>query len=150
MDKFIRFSMVLLLLLNSAIHAASLKSLNNYDVMNLVKGNTITTILLTDVGNNLKNNAFRGYFSPSGKAIGRFSNKQNNQPQQDQGVWTVKSDGSFCITWERWNKQKPVCLLIYKAENGYMLLNQQTNHFEGFILKTKPGDQLDFETSVKH
>tara|TARA_Y100000588_G_scaffold117142_1_gene128207 strand:- start:168 stop:620 length:453 start_codon:yes stop_codon:yes gene_type:complete len=150
MDKFIRFSMVLLLLFNSAIHAASLQSLNNYDVMNLVKGNTITTIPLNSVDNGLQNNTFRGYFGPNGKAIGHFSNKTNSQPQQDQGVWTVKSDGSFCITWERWNKQKPVCLLIYKAENGYMLLNQQSNYFEAFILKTKPGDQLDLETSVEH
>lgn len=149
MDKFIRFSIILLLLSNSTVHAASLRSLNNYDVMNLIKGNTITTAPLTSINNGLENNTFRGYFSQDGKAIGHFSKKPNNQPQQDQGVWTVKSDGSFCITWEHWNKQEPICLLIYKASNGYILLNRQTNHFESFILNNiKVGNQLNLETDM--
>lgn len=126
----------------SFVQAATLRSLNNYQIVHTFQNTTITSVPLAEINDQLIANPFTGYLGQSGRVVGYFAKPlTNDQPQTDWGVWTVTSDGTFCITWNHWNNHQQVCWFIYELGNGYLFVNAKGHDFASVILKNiKPGN----------
>ena len=144
MKKSYLLSAVVLLSLSTATFGATLKSLNKAEATKELEGNTITTVALATINDNLVTNAFTGYFGKDGKMQGQFANAPENQPQKDQGTWTVKADGTTCSNWDQWNNKQPVCFSVYKLSNGLLFINSENKKFLSLVLQEniKPGNQM--------
>ena len=142
MRKYTFLSVLILFALTSLAQSARLKALNNYQIVQTFQDTTITSVPLAVINEQLIVNPFTGYFGQAGKAVGHFAKPlANDQPQTDQGVWTVTSEGAFCITWNHWNNHEQVCWFIYELGNGYLFVNSTRNDFASVILKNiKPGN----------
>src|SRR5580700_9639244 len=86
--------------------AGTLTSMNKDEVTTAFKDKTITTISAATLNNEVISDSFTGYFSNDGKMVGKFINKPKDQPQDDTGSWSVKSDGMLCYKWNHWNSAK--------------------------------------------
>lgn len=124
--------------------ASSLQPLDKSQATQTIQDKTITTIPMVTLNGQLINNTFTGYFDKTGTVKGQLANKPDNDPQTDQGTWMVKSDGTLCATWQHWDNSKPICVSIYKLNNGILFVNQQTKKFESYILQEniKSGNQI--------
>lgn len=121
---------IVLFVIGELCFAESLQSLNNQDLNTLVKDKTLTIFSLMRLADQNPNNALAVYFDRQGKAIGQFTKKPDKFPQNDQGIWTAKENGTLCITWQHWGQSKPLCLYAYKQHNGILFVNSETNNFE--------------------
>lgn len=133
-----------LLLLSSTSFALTMQSLDKSQVNKLVKGKTIVTIPLITLDGSLVNNTFTGYFDTNGKYTGQMANKPDNGPINDTGTWKVKSNGTLCVTWDHWNSSKPICVSVYKVNNGLLFINEKNHKLETMVLDSniKDGNQL--------
>lgn len=133
------------LIVASQAPAASLQSMSQSQVMDLLKQKTMTTINLVTLNKKLINNTMTIYFGENGHVTGQLiNNVTNNDPQVDKGDWKVQANGAFCITWQNWNDHNPICMYPYELMNSILFINQTTNSFESMVLKTniKTGNQL--------
>lgn len=124
MKKSVLFMSAVLLVTSTMVFASSLQSLNKAQVIKTLQGKTITTIPLITLDHQMVTNTFTGYFDKNGQIQGQLSSKPENAPQNDQGVWTVKSDGKLCNTWKNWDQGKPICVTMYKLNNGILFINE--------------------------
>lgn len=134
MKKIAILSTGLLMIASSMVCATSMQSLNKTQVTKELQGKTITTIPLVTLNNEFMTNTFTGYFDTTGQIQGQFATKPDNDPQNDQGTWVVKSDGTLCATWQHWDKSKPICVTVYKLSNGLIFINQTNKKLETLIL----------------
>lgn len=124
-------------LMSTASFGASLQSLNKNQATQLFQGNTMTTVPLVTLNKQLvTNNPITIYFDKQGTATGKFENKPDNAPQNDEGKWMVKGNGIVCVTWQNWNETKPLCVYVYKTNNSVLFINADNNNFESMALKT--------------
>jgi len=144
MRKLILVISTLLITLSSLAYGLSIQSLNKLQVINTLQNKTIVTIPLITLNNELINNTFTGYFDKNNQLQGRFSAKPDNDPQSDQGKWLVEADGTLCATWQHWHQGKPVCVTVYKLENGLLFVNKKSKKIETVVLDAniKSGNQL--------
>ncbi len=144
MKKLALLSVVILFFVSPLGFAASMHSLNKEQVTNALQDKTMTTIPLLTLNGKLVNNTISMYFSKDSKLTGQFANKPDNDPQSDQGTWTIKPNGVLCTTWQHLNKQKPICVFVYKLQNGLVFVNIETNKFESMALdeNIKDGNQV--------
>lgn len=140
-------SSAVLLAISSACMANSMQSLDQQKVKSLFEDKTITTIALTTLNGQTQNNIFTGYFGKDGKATGSFAPAPTNQPQADQGTWSVKNNGQLCMTWQHWNDAKEFCMAVYKTNNSVIFMNQ-SNKLESVVLidDIKSGNQVNNNT----
>ncbi|KTD21334.1 Uncharacterised protein [Legionella londiniensis] len=147
MKQFILLPILIISLATPAVQAATLKSLSNYQIVQIFQDTTISSVPLAVINDELVINPFTGYFGKAGKTVGKFALPlANNQPQADSGVWTVTSEGAFCVTWQHWNNNEQVCWFVYELGNGYLFINAKRNDFASVILKDiKPGNHTNLE-----
>lgn len=126
-------------------YCAALSSLSKTQVTNTMTDKTVTSIPLITMDNQLINNTFTGYFSKDGKLTGQLANKPDNGPQTDTGTWKVDGNGTLCATWDHWNSNSPICVSVFKVNNGLLLVNAKNHRFETMLLGTdmKTGNQLN-------
>ena len=129
-----RVTFILYLFFPTFLIANPLTAANNYEVMKIVNENTVT--MFPRAPNVVNHNVFFAHFNKDGHVKGQFLKKTTDIYQKDQGTWTVKSDGALCIRWDKWRSSKPLCLKVYQVKNGFILIDQETENFEGFILIT--------------
>lgn len=128
---------------SSLSFAASLNSLSKDQVVGALENQTITTIPLATLESELIADPATIYFDKNNQISGKFAHKPGNDPQTDQGTWTVKDDGSLCITWKHWFKSVPFCDYVYEANNSLLFIKGD-NTFASLVLKKniKSGNHL--------
>lgn len=131
------------LLLGTSANAATLHSLNKEQVTQLVANHTLTTISTVTLNGEIQNNTFTGFLAKSGKIKGEFSNKLENDPQQDEGKWIVQKDGGLCFIWDNWGNGKQNCVYAYETKNMIIFVNKN-GKFDSAALKDeiKSGNQM--------
>lgn len=134
MKKLVILSACALMFVSSFCYAASMQSLNKKQLTQALEDKTITTISLVTLNGNIINNSASIYFSKNNKTDGTMSSKPGNNPQSDEGIWSVKSNGALCITWQHWNDNKPICVFGYQLTNALVLVNTETKNLETLIL----------------
>lgn len=124
-------------------YAASLSSMNKDQVVQALQDQTLTTIPLATLEDQLITNSATIYFDKQNQISGKFAHKPTNDPQSDKGTWEVKDDGSLCITWQHWFKSQPFCDYVYDANNS-LLFMKGDNTFASLVLKKniKAGNHL--------
>lgn len=124
--------------------ATPLQPLNSEQLKTAVAGNTMTTIPLITLNHKLMNNTMTVYFARKGKLHGQMSNKLEESPQTDNGIWMVKPNNILCVTWQHWNQKTPICVNVYSLNNSIIFVNIENNNFESLVLKEniKSGDHL--------
>ncbi len=58
-----------------------------------------------------------------GNILGKMTRKPVNEPQIDKGIYVIKTDGNFYITWQHWDGAKKLCLHIFNFQNAYISAN---------------------------
>lgn len=129
-------SSVVLLSVSTFSLAASISSMSQSEVRDVLSDKTITTISAATLNGKVLPNSFTGYFSKDGKMHGRFAKKTEGAPEGDKGTWQVKDDGSVCMTWGQWFNGKEECVSFYKLSNGVLVIGADQN-FESFILNSE-------------
>lgn len=144
MKKLVVLSAAALMSFSSLCFAAPLQSLNEKQINQTLENKTITTISLITLNGKLVNNRASIYFSKDNKVNGKFSNKPDNDPQTDEGSWSVKPNGTLCVTWQHWNQAKPICVAGYQLKNALFFVNTDTQKLETLILdeNIKDGNQV--------
>jgi len=132
------------LLFSGITFAASMQSLSQNALNDQLKNKTITTIPLVTLNGALINNTFTGFFAADGKLQGQLNNAPSNGPKADTGSWMVKANGALCATWNHWNDNKPLCVLVYKVNNGMVFINEDNQKLETIILddNIRSGNQI--------
>lgn len=113
--------------------AAELKSLSKDDVTKLFRDRTISTTPFAALNDQLINNTLTVYFAKNGTVTGEFTNKPENDPTTDKGIWRMSESGALCTTWEKWNHGKPNCFFVYKVGNGLVFINSETHTFANMV-----------------
>lgn len=133
----------LMVLLPAMAIAGNISSMNQDETTKTFSDKTITTINAATLNREMINNKFTGFFSKDGKLVGKFANKPQNDPQQDEGTWSIKPNGSMCFKWNHWDSSQEKCISLYKLQNGILVVNEQ-NGFETFIQQKdiKSGNQV--------
>ena len=123
--------------------AATLHSLDKEKVTQLIKDHTLTTISTVTLNGEIQNNTFTCFLNKNGKIKGEFSQKLENDPQQDEGKWTVQKDGGLCFIWDNWGNGKQSCMYAYETKNMIIFVNKN-GKFESAALKDeiKSGNQM--------
>lgn len=144
MKRFLLLSSVLFSL-SSLCFGTSLLSLDQQQVTQIFEDKTMTTVPLVTLNHQLINNTLTVFFDRRGKLTGQFTNKPEHGPQSDAGTWLVKSSGVLCAIWEHWSDSKPICVYVYKLNNGFLFVNKDNDNFESLVLKEniKTGNKLD-------
>lgn len=132
------------LLISTVTFANTLQSLNQAQVNEQLKGKTISTIPLVTINGALVNNTFTGFLDSNGNMDGHMANKPENDPISDTGTWTVSQNGTLCVTWQHWNNTKPICVSVYKVNNGLLFINEKSHALETIVLSDsiKNGKQV--------
>lgn len=153
MKKFGIFLFATLFTICSFAYAANhFSPMTQSDVMNAFKDKTLPTVSFAMLNGKLVPNSFTGYFAADGKATGHFASPpQNNVPQDDEGTWTVKADGSFCATWQHWFNAKEFCTHVYDAKNSFILIDLD-GEFTALVMKDQiqSGNQLNLGTDTSN
>lgn len=121
-----------------------LQPMSQDQITQTLQGNTMTSVSVSNLNGQLINNAFTGYFSQQGQMMGRFLNQPSgNQPQSDQGAWTVKQ-GNLCVTWKVWFQGQETCFAMYDLKNSYLFVNAADNSLGTVVVKSniKSGNQM--------
>lgn len=125
-----------LLVLSFTCFSATLNSLTKKEFLADFVGKTMVTVPLATMNNKLIDDSFSGYFNKNGEVVGKFAKAlKNKEPQKDKGKWEVKDDGSFCIKWQHWFKDKEICMVVYELDNGYLFINAEKNKLGSFATK---------------
>ncbi len=85
---------------------------------------TFTSIATDNLNGRTINNTFSMYLDSKGNIWGKMSQKPANEPQTDQGVYTIKSDGSMNITWHHWDNKKELHALYFETKNAYVAVGK--------------------------
>ncbi len=141
--KKIAITTAILLASSSLSYAASLQSMDKTLITKALEDKTITTVPLVTLHNSLIANTVSVYFGKKGQLLGQFTNKPDNDPQNDQGTWQVKADGQVCVSWKVWTNNNPICVYAYKLANSLVFVNT-SNKFESMVLSDgiKSGNQV--------
>lgn len=126
-----------LLVASSFGYAETLQTLPKDKVMEVLKGNTVTTLPIITMNNEQISNTWVGYFGEDGKVSAKITTPSTSFPPEDNGTWTVDDNGALCISWQKWMAEAntKACAYLYEVKNGYILVNQQDGNFESVLKK---------------
>ena len=123
------------LAISSVAMAATLNSISKDQVQHAFVDNTYTSVPISQLNDTAIDNTFTGYMNNAGKTWGVFLHKPKQGPQMDEGTYTIKDDGSVCLTWKHWYDGKEFCVYVYDTENAYILVGTN-NKFHTVFLKS--------------
>lgn len=123
------------LAISSMATAATLNSISKDQIRQAFVNNTFTSVAVNHLNEASIDNTFTGYMNNAGKIWGMFSRKPKAAPQVDAGTYTIKDDGSLCLTWKHWWNGKEFCVYAYDTENAYIMVGTN-NKFHTVFLKS--------------
>lgn len=122
--------------ISSFSFAATLNSADKSQVTQAWVNKTFTSVPVAHMGDQSLDNTFIGSLDDQGHIWGKFKKKLANQPQVDQGSYTIKDDGQLCLTWKHWNNAKEFCVYTYNTDNAYIIVDT-TNNFHTVFMKSQ-------------
>jgi len=81
---------------------------------------TFTSIATDNLNGRTIDNTFSMFLDNQGNIWGKMSHKPVNEPQTDQGTYSVGKDGTFYITWQHWDGAKQLCGYVFETKNAYI------------------------------
>lgn len=120
MKKLMIVMFLALLSIHSLGAAATLVSMNKSQFKKEFVNKTLISIATDNLNGRTIDNTFSMFLDEQGHIWGKMSHKPVNEPQTDQGVYTIANDGTFYITWQHWDGAKKLCGRIFNTKNAYI------------------------------
>ena len=120
MKKIISITLAMLYFISSAGYSLTLTSLNKDEFKKAFVNKTSVSIATDNLNGRTINNIFSMFLDYRGKIIGKMSVKPANEPQMDEGTYSIDDDGTAYITWKHWDGSKKLCFHSFKTENAYI------------------------------
>lgn len=111
---------IMSLAMSSLSFAATLTSMHKTQFEQAFINKTFTSIATDNLNGRTIDNTFSMFLDNHGNIWGKMSHKPANEPQTDKGIYSVKDDGTFYITWQHWDGAKQLCGHIFETENAYI------------------------------
>ncbi|HVV67740.1 MAG TPA: hypothetical protein VHE99_01700 [Gammaproteobacteria bacterium] len=108
------------LIWSSACLAVTLSPINKSEFEKSIINKTLTSIPTDNLNGRTINNTFSFYLDNQGHAWGKMSVKPKDEPQTDQGTYSVDKDGTFHLTWQHWDYAKTLCGHLFETQNAYI------------------------------
>lgn len=133
----------LLITANSLCLAATLHPINKAQFEKYFINRTFQSIPTDNLNGRTINNTFSMYLDNQGNIYGKMAQQPENEPQTDQGTYTITSDGTFYITWQHWDNAKKLCGHVFNTKNAYISVDCD-NVFHTAFMKdaSQPGNHL--------
>ncbi|MDR3492080.1 MAG: hypothetical protein P4M12_08580 [Gammaproteobacteria bacterium] len=143
-----RKSVVILFLtfltINSLSFSATLSSLNRDQFIKTFVNKTSISIATDNLNGRTIENTFSMYLDEKGNIIGKMSHKPVNQPQADNGVYSIDEDGTAYITWQHWDGAKKLCFHAFITNNAYINVGCDNVFHTAFMKEAiKSGNHLN-------
>lgn len=103
--------------------AATLHSMTKEQVQKTFINKTLVSISTDNLNGKTINNTFIMYMDDKGKIYGEMSHKPKDEPQSDNGVYTLENDGTISITWNHWDKHEKLYAQFYEMKNAYLAVS---------------------------
>lgn len=135
---------ITMLAISLSVFPATLKSLDKEQFNKAFLNKTAVSVPIDVFNGKVMPKSFSYYLDDKGNVKGKFGVKPQNEPQTDEGVYTVEKDGTVYVTWKHWYGGKKICFRVFDSENAYLSL-ECNNVFHTAYLKNdiKEGNQLD-------
>ncbi len=144
MRKSVVIIFVALLTTNSLSFSATLKSLNRDQFIKAFVNKTSISIATDNLNGHTIENTFSMYLDNKGNIIGKMSHQPVNEPQTDNGVYSIDEDGTAYITWQHWDGAKKLCFHAFNTNNAYINVGCDNVFHTAFIKEAiKSGNHLN-------
>jgi hypothetical protein len=129
--------------MSGSAFSATLESLTKEQFVKAFVNKTSVSIPADVFSGQSMSNTFSLYLDDKGHMKGRLAVKPKNEPQVDEGVYTIEADGTGYFTWNHWYNKKKLCFQLFEAENAYISL-ECDKVFHTVYLKNsiKAGEQI--------
>lgn len=124
----------ILVLSASSASAATLTSMTKAQIENAVINKTLVSIPTDNLNGKTINNTFSMYLDGKGHIYGKMAHKPDGELQADQGVYTLKDDGTVTITWNHWDKKETLYAQLFETKNAYLAIDNN-NVFHTVYMK---------------
>ncbi len=137
------FVALFFIFLNSCLFGATLKSIGKKQVEEAFINKTAVSIPTDNLNGKTIENTFSMFLDTQGQIFGTMSQKPENEPQTDQGVYRIANDGSMYITWNHWDGAKKICARFFETQNAIISIDCD-NIFHTVFMKEsiQSGNQL--------
>lgn len=125
-----------LLVTSSLSFAMTLNSADKSQVTQFFINKTFTSIPASNLNGQYVENTFTGAADDQGHMWGKFAQKPADQPQTDQGTFTIKDDGQLCLTWQHWNGGQEFCVYAFNTDNAIVIVDTKS-HFHTAFMKSQ-------------
>lgn len=144
MRKLVVIIFVALLSINSLSFSATLNSLNRDQFIKAFVNKTSISIATDNLNGRTIENTFSMYLDDKGNIIGKMSHKPVNEPQTDNGVYSIDEDGTAYITWQHWDGEKKLCFHAFNTNNAYINVGCDNFFHTAFMKEAiKAGNHLN-------
>jgi len=120
MKKFIAMILITILASGTSCFAATLYSLNKKQFIKAFVNKTSVSIATDNLNGRTIENTFSMFLDYQGKVIGKMSHKPANEPQTDNGRYSIDDDGTAYITWQHWDGGRKLCFHAFETANAYV------------------------------
>ena len=144
MRKSVVIIFVALVSINSLSFSATLSSLNRDQFIKAFVNKTSISIATDNLNGRTIENTFSMYLDNKGNIIGKMSHKPVNEPQTDNGVYSIDEDGTAYITWQHWDGAKKLCFHAFNTNNAYINVGCDNVFHTAFMKEAiKSGNHLN-------
>jgi hypothetical protein len=135
--------LVALMFLNSSVLATTLQSMTKEEIQNSLINKTLISIPTDNLNGKTINNTFTMYMDGQGNIYGQMSLKPNNEPQTDQGIYTLENDGTISIQWHHWDNKEKLYAQIFETQNAYLAIGSDHVFHTAYLKESiLPGNKI--------
>jgi hypothetical protein len=133
----------MLVTVSTLSYADTLNSMNKDQVEQAFVNKTSTSIPVIHSKGRPVANTISIFLDDKGNIFGKMAHKMANEPQTDKGVYTIKDDGTYYLTWQHWDDSKQFCVHFFNTKTAYVVISC-TNVFHTAFMKDsfQSGNQL--------
>jgi hypothetical protein len=131
------------LTLSTFSFGTTLSPINKSQFQAAIINKTLISIATDNLNGKTINNTFSMFLDDQGHIWGKMSLKPKDEPQTDQGTYSVEEDGTFHLRWQHWDYAKTLCGHLFETKNAYISVDCD-NVFHTVFMKAdiRPGNHL--------
>jgi len=135
MKKLMMSILTVLLTTNSLAQNATLHYLNKDQFIKAFVNKTSVSIATDNLNGRTIENTFSMFLDSKGKIIGKMAIKPANEPQMDEGTYSIDEDGTAYVTWKHWDGAKKLCFHSFDTQNAYINVDCNNVFHTAFMKK---------------
>lgn len=134
---------ITLMMISFVSFSATLSSMTQAQVEHAIVNKTLISIPTDNLNGRTIDNTFSMFMGGHGVMLGSMSLKPANEPQTDQGSYTIQKDGTVYFIWQHWDGAKKLCAHFYNTQNAYLAVGcDQVFHTAYMKAAIQSGDHL--------